>query len=309
MPAQETASWQSWMFSQILSRTLRPLTHHVPVDRRTLPVARLVIERAALGSGRLPRGTTVEHVALGNCAAELVRAPGTGDGERILVYFHGGGFVAGSARAWRPLVAALSATSGLPVLSVDYRLVPEHALADAVADGTDAYRWLLARGHGGDDIVLAGDSAGGGLAFLVALRLRDEGLPGPGRIAAFSPWVDFAASGESHRFNRSHDPYLSAACVGAVTELCVAGREPELAELSPLYADLRGLPPVLLLVGGKELLRSDGELMARRLTEAAVPCELQVWPGQMHAFPLLRLLPESAAALGELARFATASLP
>lgn len=297
-------SRRSRLIAGTLSRTIRPLVARTTISAVAIRHTRAVLDQGALLFGPLVRGTTVQRVLLPHARAELVRAPGARQDDRVILYCHGGGFVLGTARLWRPLASRLSAMARMPVLSVDYRLVPEYTVAEAVDDAVDAYKSLLDKGYRGVDVVLAGDSAGASLAFSVALRARDEGLPTPGGIAAMSPWVDLASSGESYRTNLTVDPYMPIEAVTAVAALCAADGDLDGAELSPLYADPAGLPPVLIQVGERELLRSDGEELARRLTEAGVHCGLQVWQGQMHAFPVFPALPESRAALRHIARFA-----
>ena len=176
----------------------------------------------------------------------------------------------------------------MSVLAVDYRLVPEHTVADAIDDGVDACRWLLDRGV--TDIVLAGDSAGGGLAVSVATRARDDGLPPLAGLVLFSPWARRGPAAPAA------DSFLTPRCIARVLRLCGA---------APGSPDLHDLPPALILAGGRELLAADSHWLAQRFRDAGVSCELQVWPGQGHVFPLLRALPESAAALTEVARFLT----
>ncbi|MEV6624377.1 alpha/beta hydrolase [Amycolatopsis sp. NPDC051106] len=295
-------SWQSRLLAQVLTLTARPLGAHVPLTATTLPWIRRAIDRAAAGTGRLPRGTTWEPVVLPGCRAELVRAPAAAAAAPVVLYLHGGGFIAGSARAWRPFVAALSAHIGLPVLSVDYRLVPEHTIGDAIEDALDAYRWLVDRDFPGPGIVLAGDSAGGGLTFAVATRLRAEGRPGPGGIAVISPWADLDPGSRAP----VPDPFLTANCIARVTRLCTADG---LMLPPPADTDLRGLPPTLIITGEHDFLRHDSELLARLLGDAGVRVELASWPGQSHAFPLARGLPEASAALRRLAHFVKALPP
>ena len=295
-----TASWQSRLLAQVLTRTARPLSARLPLTTTTLPWIRHAVDRAAAGTGRLPRDTTWEPVVLPACRAEMVRAPGTTTGAPVVLYLHGGGFIAGSARAWRPFAAALSTHTGMPVLSVDYRLVPEHTITDALDDALDAYRWLTGQRRPGRGIVLAGDSAGGGLVFALITRLHSEGLPGPDAIAVISPWADLSPVSRP----LVPDPFLSPACVAQVTDMCAIDGRPALP--SPADTDLHGLPPVLIITGTHDLLRHDSELLARLLGDAGVPVELATWRGQTHAFPLARALPESAAALRHVGRFARA---
>ncbi|GAA3838606.1 alpha/beta hydrolase [Amycolatopsis tucumanensis] len=281
------SSWQSRLLAQATSRTIRPLIARAPITPLTLRGARWAIDRAVAGTGRLPAGTTWRRIELPACGAEFV-CPAEPAAVTVL-YFHGGGFIAGSARAWRPFVAGLR----MPVLSVDYRLAPEHRISDAIGDGLSAYRWLIE--HTSTPVVFAGDSAGGGLAISVALRARDEGLPVPDGLAVISPWAELGPARPGPA-----DALLSTARVDRVVRLCGTGPEPSAAR-----ADLRGLPPTLVVAGERDLLAADSHLVARRLRDAGVPCELRVWPGQGHAFPLARALPESAAALAAITSFLT----
>lgn len=151
-------------------------------------------------------GTVVQTVPLPQCTADLVRAAGVAEGSHAILYIHGGGFVLGSSRMWRSHLVRLSALTGIPVLSVDYRMVPGDYVSDSIEDCVTGYQWLLARGYEGRNIVLAGDSAGANLAFQTALRARRDGLPRAAAVAAMSPWVDLAASGPSYRSNWALDP-------------------------------------------------------------------------------------------------------
>ena len=300
MPIGGRVSVRSRALAAVLRRTLRPLIERAPITADSVRRVRSITGELGPLLGPAPRGTRVHRVP--EIRADLVR---TGRGaRRVILYAHGGGFVLGSSKLWRAQVARLSSLSGAPVLSVDYRTVPEHRMQDGVEDCLDAYRWLLERGYSGDDVVLAGDSAGANLAFAVALRARERGLPRPAAIAATSPWLDLAGSGPSYEANRLLDPYLPARAAAEVARMCALDAEPTDPLLSPRYAALHGLPPVLIQVGSIDLLRSDGEVMAHRLGKAGVPCELQVWNGQMHAFTLLAgVLPEARAALRELGAF------
>ncbi|GAB2663278.1 hypothetical protein GCM10027271_22350 [Saccharopolyspora gloriosae] len=305
VPGALRGSVRSRVLAAALRRTLRPLLERTPVTPETLRRARGITGGLAPLLGPVPFGTTVRRIPLPGCHADLVRTGRDTGTRRAVLYAHGGGFVLGSARLWRAQVARLSALTGSPVLAVNYRMVPEHRVDDGVQDCVDAYRWLLDQGRTGEDVVLAGDSAGANLAFAVALRARERGLPRPAGIAATSPWLDLAATGPSYTANRLLDPFLPARAAADVARMCAVDVEPNAPELSPCYADLRELPPVLIQVGSLDLLRSDGELMARRLRQAGVPCDLSVWHGQMHAFTLLAaLLPEARAAVRELAYFA-----
>jgi acetyl esterase/lipase len=190
----------------------------------------------------------------------------------------------------------------MPVLSVDYRQLPVGRLHDSIEDCEEAFRWLVRHGHPASKIVLAGDSAGGHLAFATALRIRDDGLPGPAGIVGMSPWLDFDHMTKVRHHNARRDAYIPARRLRRVARL-VVGEHPELHH-SPVNADLAGLPPSLIICGEDEVLRCDAELMAERLAAAGVPATLQVWEGQVHAFPVLSdLTPESREALEEVVVF------
>ncbi|MFD1935294.1 MULTISPECIES: alpha/beta hydrolase [Nonomuraea] len=253
---------------------------------------------------RPPRGTRTARVRGLGCAAEWVTAKGvdhrTGRrAGRVILYFHGGGFVLCGLRTHRRLVARLSGAAGAPVLSVAYRKPPGVPFTDTVEDCVAAYRWLLARGHAAGDIVIAGDSAGGYLGFLTPLRAVAEGLPRPAGIVALSPFIDL-----DHAARPGKDPYLPVSRLPALGGLLWPGILPTDPLWGPAHADLSVLPPVLIQAGSREVLRSDAELMAAALDRAGVPCRLQIWHGQVHAFQVFAdLAREGMAAIGEAGAF------
>jgi acetyl esterase/lipase len=222
-----------------------------------------------------------------------------------VLYFHGGAFVMCGLATHRHVVSQISVASGLPVLSVGYRQLPATSLAGTVDDCLAAYRWILDQGIDPSRVVLAGDSAGGYLAFATALRGIAEGLPRPAGLAALSPWLDLDATGKLSHPNALRDAYAPAARLTELVALCADVADgPIDPSLSPVNGDLAGLPPVLILAAESEMLLPDAELMATRLAVADVPCTLQIWAGQVHAFPVLaELLPESMAAVAEIGAF------
>lgn len=258
-----------------------------------------------------PRGVSFEPVELDGFAAEWARADGH-DPAGAVLYFHGGAFVMCGLATHRHVVSQISVASGLPVLSVGYRQLPATSLAGTVDDCLAAYRWILDQGIDPSRVVFAGDSAGGYLAFATALRAIAEGLPRPAGLAALSPWLDFDATAKLSHPNALRDAYAPVARLAELAALCAGAADgPIDPSLSPVNGDLAGLPPVLILAADSEMLLPDAELMAARLAAADVPCTLQVWAGQVHAFPVLaELLPESMAAITEIGAFirlATAS--
>jgi acetyl esterase/lipase len=288
-----------WGVRPVLS--LWPLT---PAALRVVPALELA---AALR--KAPAGTRTERLRIAGFLAEWVKADGVAPGlpdpsAGAVLYFHGGGFISCGLGTHRRCVSTLSRTSRKPVLSVAYRQYPVTHLDGSVRDGVFAYRWLLGHGYPADKIVVAGDSAGGYLAFRVALTALAEGLPVPAGILGISPLLDWDATERSTHVNVRRDAYIPAERVPKLYRLVAPLAGPVDPMLSPINHELRGLPPVLMQVAGSEILRCDAERMAARLAEADVPCTLQIWSGQVHAFPVLAgLLPEAMAALIEAGSF------
>ncbi|HSW12534.1 MAG TPA: alpha/beta hydrolase [Solimonas sp.] len=281
--------------------TIKPiLSPNVPVrlQRRLLKLAG--------AATRVPRGVAVKPDTLGGLPGEWL-----GDspvaGSPVILFLHGGGYCVGSLDSHRPITASLAKAAQLPVYAADYRLAPEHPYPAALNDAVAVYRALLDAGF--DRIVLAGDSAGGGLALATALSLRDAGLPLPAALLLLSPWADLACSGATMRTHAAHDPMLSAAVLQRWGNE-YRGRVPADHPLcSPLMAELRGLPPVLIQVGSDEVLLDDSMRLEKKLQQARVPVTLQVCPGLWHDFQLnAGVLSESDDAIAALAAFARDTL-
>ena len=229
----------------------------------------------------------------------------TSDG--AILYLHGGAFLMCGLATHRRIVERLAQRTGMTVLSVDYRQLPTGRLHDAISDCEDAFRWLVRTGHPSSKIVIAGDSAGGHLAFATALRIRDDQAGTPAGIVAMSPWLDFDHMTKLRHHNSRRDAYIPVRRLRKVARL-VVGEHPELHH-SPVNADLHGLPPSLIICAESEVLRCDAELMAERLAASGVPATLQIWEGQVHAFPVLTdLTPESREALEEVVNFVKESV-
>ncbi|MFD0685800.1 alpha/beta hydrolase [Actinomadura fibrosa] len=293
---------------------VRPFVHRVPGHAGSIRTARSTVDAASLlmrhtqrvrilplhdpqvETGRRERPVTGEWVV----TREAEEVPTDG----AVLYLHGGGYVVCSPRTHRPITSRLALDTGLPVLVPRYRLAPEHPFPAPLEDAVAAYRWLLARGVPASGIVVAGDSAGGHLAAALAGEICRIGLPSPAGVVLYSPWVDLTCELSTQAQSRARDPYISAHSARRVARLAVgpAGFEdPRLALLTCPWTDT---PPVLIQVGGAEVLRPEAEALAEALTAAGADCELQVWRGQMHVFQMLnRVLPEASAAMRETARF------
>ncbi|MGH3864922.1 MAG: alpha/beta hydrolase fold domain-containing protein [Pseudonocardiaceae bacterium] len=256
---------------------------------------------------RVPRGTEVRSVRLGEVPGVRVAHPGADSGGavagRAVLYLHGGGYTAGSSRTHRALAGHLSRAVAAPVFLLDYRLAPEHPHPAALMDALAAYQALRRAGYSPERIVLAGDSAGGGLAVAAALALRAAGEPLPVALALLSPWLDLTLGGESIRGNASRDAMLTSAWLAVAADEYRAGREAATPGISPLYAELSGLPPMDVQAAGDELLVSDADRFVERARAAGVPVSYRRYAGLWHDFQLhAGLLQEADAAVADLGR-------
>ncbi|KUN39041.1 alpha/beta hydrolase [Streptomyces longwoodensis] len=247
--------------------------------------------------GVVTRGTVLG----GRPALELEPAAASGRGR--LLYLHGGGYVVGSPDTHAGLVGELARRAELRTVSVDYRLAPEHPFPAAVDDGLAAYRELLVDTDP-RDLVLAGDSAGGGLSIATLLAARDAGLPQPAAVVLFSPWVDLTLTGGSIRSKEDADPLFVEADLRDYADLYLGTTDPAHPLASPLFADLTGLPPLLVQAGANEVLLDDAVRLAGRAGADDVEVTLEVGPGLPHVFQHhYGRLDEADAALDRAARF------
>lgn len=298
--------WGARIMARLMRWFLRPLIARLPWTPFVLRRAVLLDRAAAVLLP--PRGTTTAPVTGLDCAAEWVRGPGvTGRSGKVILYFHGGGFVACGLRTHRRMIARISRAAGVPALSVAYRMPPRVTIETTLEDCLNAYRWLLEQGYRPCDIVIAGDSAGGYLAFMTPLRALRAGLPAPAGIVALSPFTDLDIGPKIVHPNAPVDPYIPAPRMWDMVRVCFPGVDLDDPQLCPVHADLTGLPPVLIQVGSIEVLRGDAELMAERLGAAEVPCTLQIWEGQAHVFQVFAdLAREGLAAIAEIGSFVRA---
>ncbi|OBF87267.1 esterase [Mycobacterium sp. 852002-51163_SCH5372311] len=252
---------------------------------------------------------TIRQVRLPHCRAELISAHGVST-SRAVLYLHGGAFLACGLNTHRSMVARLSRAADAVVLNVGYRMLPRHAVTDALADCVDALQWLRRQGYPPDSVVVAGDSAGGMLAFMLALNMIECGDAAPAGIATVSPLTDLDSARRLAHPNARRCAMFSGRVLpvfAKYVERChkrLSAGESPCVLVPPVDADLSRMPPVAIHAGGDELLLHDAELMARRLTEAGVRCDLHVWQGQVHDFPLAAdILPEGRRAIRYLGDF------
>jgi acetyl esterase/lipase len=245
-------------------------------------VARVSFE-AMMAGMPVAEDLAFEAVTLGGRPALRVAPPGT-DADRQLLYLHGGAYVFGSPQAYRGLGAEIARAAHAQGWILDYRLAPESPCPAAIEDALAAYRGLLEGGAQASDIVIAGDSAGGGLTLALLVAARDAGLPMPAAALLLCPWADLACAGETMASKAAEDPSLTPESLAAMAALYLAGRSAISPEASPLYADLRGLPPLLIQVGSSEVLLSDATRLAAAAGAAGVEVTLRVWPRMVHVW-------------------------
>lgn len=252
----------------------------------------------------LPAGVTVSPEKDCCIRAEWITPNGV-ERDRAILYIHGGAFIACSAATHRPLVARLTLASRTPALSICYRLAPEHPFPAALEDCLAAYRWLLAKGFSPGSIVIGGDSAGGNLTLTTMLALRDAGDPLPAAGFCLSPVTDMTAQGGSRQSKLKSDPIFgSLTDAGRLVEPYWQGQDPRNPLISPMYADLRGLPPLLFHVGEDEILLDDSVLFAERARAAGVDARVVVWPGMWHVFQAFFMFaPQAQESIEEIGRF------
>jgi acetyl esterase/lipase len=218
----------------------------------------------------------------------------------IVYYLHGGGYFFGSPKTHRPIVVSLAKAFGGLAYALDYRLAPEYPFPAAVEDAAEAYRWLVAT-HPNSRIVIAGDSAGGGLAIVTAIGVRAAGLPSPAAIIAFSPWCDLACTGLSLVTNAQSCAMFTPKGIRQAAALYLAGSDPCDPRASPLYADLAGLPPMLLFASNQETLLDDAVRLAQRARSAGVEVKLVRRDGVPHVWPVfVHILPEARETVAQL---------
>ena len=251
---------------------------------------------------KMPAGVEVSPVSLDGLAGAWI-LPAQAAKDKAILYFHGGGYVLGSIKMHQSIVAKFVLGSGIPALLFDYRLAPEHPFPAALEDALRAYRWLLAQGVSPARIVFAGDSAGGGLVLATFLAARDQGLPLPAGAVALSPWTDLKCTGESYQTKTDVCVSPKGMCT-VFSQYYVGDHDPGLPEISPLYGDLHGLPPLFITVGEYEVLLDDSTRFAAKAKEAGVDVTLKVEPGMFHCYPLCApFFPEAKQAMAEICEF------
>jgi monoterpene epsilon-lactone hydrolase len=263
---------------------------------------RVVFEKFASGTP-MPPDIKCEKVSAGGVEAEWISAP-TSSSDRAVLYVHGGGYVLGSINTHRDLMGRIARASGARVLGINYRLAPEHPFPAAVDDSLAAYRWMLAQGLAPNRIAVAGDSAGGGLTVATLVAIRDAKLPVPGAGVCLSPWIDMEGLGESMKTRAAADPVVQREGLLGMAAAYLGGQNARTPLAAPLYADLKGLPPLLIQVGDAETLLDDSTRLNDRAKAAGVKTKLEVWPEMIHVWQMFAsFLPEGQQAVDGIGGF------
>jgi len=274
----------------------------------TWPERRMQID--AMGAAApLPEGVKVEALSLGGVPAERL-TPNNADASRAIFWLHGGGYCIGGCASHRGWAARMAAAAAATAYTVDYRLAPEHPYPAAVDDAVAAWRAFLAEGHDPSRTVIGGDSAGGGLTVATAVAARDAGLALPAGLHLVSPWANLTNKSPAYQAKGETDFIITQAGIDDfATNYLLGGLDPHAPLASPIFANLSGLPPMLIQVGSEEVLMSDSIQLAERAGFAEVDVTLRIWPGMVHIWPFFAQLGAAARATAESAAWVRSQVP
>ena len=251
---------------------------------------------------KLPKSLSLEKARISEIDVEWL-AHENADPAKVILYLHGGGYVSGTLGMYHQLCGTLSEVSGMRVLLPDYRLAPDYPFPAALEDALSAYTWLLANGFSAENILIAGDSAGGGLTLATTLAIRDEGRPLPRGLVCLSPWTDLTFSGASHQTNADKEIVLYPENLRLWAEKYLGFADPRTPHISPAFADMKNFPPMLIQVGSDEAFLDDARMVAERAQSAGVDVTLTVYEGMWHVWQTVGILPEAKQAFTEIGTF------
>jgi acetyl esterase/lipase len=286
------------------SRIYRSILKRVIKDRvQTIQELRLDSGLKAMPPAMLPKGIEFERVDIGGIEAEWLTPIGRST-EVVILHLHGGGYVSGSAELHRMMTSQLAKSLDARVLAPNYRLAPEHPFPAALEDALEVYRYLLATGCDPADVVVSGDSAGGGLALALVMKLRGSGVPLPAALVLMSPWTDLELKNPSCTEKAGDEALLTVPVLREWALEYAGGARLDDPLLSPVNGDFSGFPPMLVQVGSEEILLDDARILAQRAEAAGVHVHLSVWEGLWHVWQVLGpLVPENEASFTELGVF------
>ena len=278
--------------------------------RKTFKEQRLNIEqdraraaKIAKFMSRVPNGVEIERIDIDGLRAAWIRPAGA-DQNRVILYLHGGGYISGSIDSHLMLCIPMAQTLKINIFLPEYRLAPEHPFPAALEDALKVYRWLLAHGTQPADVIISGDSVGGGLSVATALALRDAVESVPAAVVCLSPWADLTHQGQSHLAKAEAEVVLKTDVLKEWATCYTDEANLTNPLVSPVYADFHGFPPLLIQIGSDEILLDDARMLAEKARAAGVDVTLKVWDGMWHVWPVLgNLIPESRMAFDEMRQF------
>lgn len=297
-------SWRARMFRRLSSRYVKkidPASADVNRVRERLDKISRYLKRAV--------GVAVEATTVNGLYAEWLKPRRAREG-KVLLYLHGGAYLVGSCRTHRQLVSHIARAAGINAIVPEYRLAPEHPFPAAIDDAVGVYRWLLANGYDPGDVFIAGDSAGGGLTVATLLSLRHAGIPMPAAAVLLSPFLDVTGSGESATTRADYDPWFNVKDMVVVAEnYCGPGVDLTNPLISPVFANVAGLPPTYIQVGNDEILLSDSTRFADKMRSEGRDVEIEIWPEMWHVFQLfIGKMPESRRAIKRIGAYIDARI-
>jgi epsilon-lactone hydrolase len=296
-------SLRSYFLRRGIKLGVKRLTRRKSLSESSFEDRRQALNRIAKKWINLPADCKVEALEIDGIYTEWLSNEQSA-ADKVILYLHGGAYGYCSADTHRSLAARIMKEAGVKVLLPEYRLAPEHPFPAAIEDAVAAYHWLQEQGYKPGDIIFTGDSAGGGLSIATAVTLRDMNEPLPAAIVCLSPWVDLTGTGESYFKNKAKDPYLNAESALKAARAYAGGQPLTHPLISPVFADLTGLPPLFIQVGSIEILLSDAEKLAQKAKLAGVEVTFTVWKGMWHVFQMSRKMTEAKRAVREIGRFA-----
>ena len=294
------------MASQELQQMIELIASRPAIGGASIEEQRAAME-AMLSGLELPENVTVNEVRVGDMMADWVAMPNSAN-SRVVLYLHGGGYVMGSRRTHRELASRIAREAAARVLVLEYRLAPEHPFPAAVDDATAGYRWLRKQGISASSIAIAGDSAGGGLTLATLLALRDAGEALPACAVCMSPWADLEGTGASAQPGGADDPMIPVAALRDMGKI-YAGDSLRNPLAAPLYGNFKGLPPLLIQVGTREVLLDDSTRVADKARAAGVTVRLEVEEGAPHVWQATPHLPEAIDAVKRIGVFVRERIP
>lgn len=297
------ASFQHTLVKEAVKRLIRSLQ----IRESDLPFVRRVGD-SVTAKIPLPLGTSIQNIPFEKFDAEMLRPAGARK-DFVLLYLHGGGYVLGSTKTHRAFVAKIANETGIRALSVNYRLAPENPFPAALDDAIESYEWLISQGYQAKQIFIAGDSAGGGLTLATLLALREMKKELPLAAICLAPWTDLKVTGSSVIENKHKDSMLEHFDIASWAAMYYTGFEATHPLISPLYADLHGLPPLLIQISEDEILRDDAIRLAWKAKLAGVEVELQKWKGLIHVWQMFwQYIPESKDAITQMETYMKAKM-